>query len=37
MRNILISLLLLVAARPLLAQGAPTHGAADQPYTVEYY
>jgi hypothetical protein len=37
MKTILFSLLLSVAARPLLAQGAPTHGAADQPYTVEYY
>jgi hypothetical protein len=31
MKNILFSLLLLVVARPLLAQGAPTHGAAGQP------
>ena len=37
MKNILFSLLLSVVARPLLAQGAPTHGAADQPYAVEYY
>jgi len=37
MKNILFSLLLSLAARPLLAQGAPTHGAPDQPYVVEYY
>jgi len=29
--------LLLLSARPLLAQGAPPQGAADQPYTMEYY
>ena len=27
----------LSAAAPLLAQGAPPQGGADQPYTVEYY
>ena len=37
MKNILFPLLLSVVARPLLAQGAPTHGTADQPYAVEYY
>jgi hypothetical protein len=37
MRNILLALLLSVAARPLLAQGAPPQGGPDQPYTVEYY
>src|SRR5437764_14187475 len=37
MRNILLILLLSVAARPLLAQGAPPQGAADQPYSMEYY
>lgn len=37
MRNILLALLLSVAARPLLAQGAPPHAGPDQPYTVEYY
>ncbi|MGA3238004.1 MAG: hypothetical protein ABSG03_17070 [Bryobacteraceae bacterium] len=37
MKNILLSLLLSVVAQPLFAQGAPTHGTADQPYTVEYY
>jgi len=29
--------LLLLSARSLLAQGAPPQGAADQPYTMEYY
>jgi hypothetical protein len=37
MRNILITLLLAVAAQPVLAQGAPPQGAPDQPYTMEYY
>jgi hypothetical protein len=37
MRNILFTLLLSVLARPLFAQGAPTQGASDQPYTMEYY
>ena len=37
MRNILLALLLSIAARPLLAQGAPPQGRPDQPYTVEYY
>ena len=37
MKNILLTLLLSVMARPLLAQGAPPQGAADQPYTMEYY
>ncbi len=37
MRNIILALLLSVQARPLLAQGSPTQGAADQPYAVEYY
>jgi hypothetical protein len=37
MKSILLSLLLSVVAQPLLGQGAPVHGAADQPYTVEYY
>jgi len=37
MRNILFALLLSVAARPLLAQGAPPQGAPDQPYAMEYY
>jgi hypothetical protein len=37
MRNVLLALLLSVAARPLLAQGAPVQGSADQPYVMEYY
>jgi hypothetical protein len=37
MRNILLTLLLSVLARPLLAQGAPPQGAPDQPYAMEYY
>jgi hypothetical protein len=37
MRNILLSVLLSISARALLAQGAPPQGAADQPYTMEYY
>jgi hypothetical protein len=32
-----IELLLSVSAIPLLAQGAPPQGAADRPYTMEYY
>jgi hypothetical protein len=41
MRRILLGVLAFVfaasAAMPLLAQGAPPQGGADQPYTVEYY
>lgn len=37
MRHLLFSLLLSMAARPLLAQGAPSQGAPDQAYTMEYY
>ena len=38
MRNVWLGVLLLsVAGRPLLPQGAPPQGAPDQPYTVEYY
>jgi hypothetical protein len=37
MKNLFFALLLSVAARPLLAQGAPPQVAPDQPYTVEYY
>ncbi len=37
MRNILLTLLLSVVARPLLAQGAPPQGVPDQPYVMEYY
>ena len=39
-KTLLVFLLLLSAASlaaPLLAQGAPPQGGADQPYTVEYY
>ncbi len=37
MRNLLLTLLLSIAAQPVFAQGAPPHGSSDQPYTVEYY
>ncbi|SPF56552.1 conserved exported hypothetical protein [Candidatus Sulfopaludibacter sp. SbA4] len=37
MRNILLTLLVSVCARPLLAQGAPPQQAADKPYSMEYY
>src|SRR5260370_23831197 len=37
MRSLVTSLLLLFCAVGLLAQGAPPQGAADQPYTMEYY
>jgi len=37
MRNLFFALLLSISARPLLAQGAPSQVAADQPYTMEYY
>jgi len=37
MRNLLLTLLLSVVARPLLAQGAPPQGRPDQPYVMEYY
>ena len=37
MKNILPAILLAIVAHPLFAQGAPPHGAADQPYTMEYY
>ena len=37
MRNVLFVLLLSVLARPMFGQGAPPQGAADQPYSVEYY
>jgi len=37
MRKIFFALLLSISARPLLAQGTPPQGAADQPYTMEYY
>jgi hypothetical protein len=32
-----MSLLFALASLPLFAQGAPPQGAADQPYTIEYY
>jgi len=37
MRNVLLVLFFAVCMRPLFAQGAPVQGAADQPYTMEYY
>src|ERR1017187_4590534 len=41
MRKMLLALLAVVSAggfaAPLMAQGAPPQGGADQPYTVEYY
>ena len=37
MKNLISALLLSVLAHPLLAQGAPPQGGADQPYTMEYY
>jgi hypothetical protein len=37
MRKLLLPLVLSVLAQTLLAQGAPPQGAADQPYTLEYY
>jgi len=37
MKNILLTLLLSVVARPLLAQGAPPQGGPNDPYIMEYY
>ena len=37
MKNLLLALMLSLAAHSLFAQGAPPQGAAGQPYTVEYY
>src|SRR4249920_1910946 len=37
MKNLLLSLLVFLFALPLIAQGAPPQGAADQPYVMEYY
>jgi hypothetical protein len=37
MKSVVISLLLCVAGLPLLGQGAPPQGGANQPYTMEYY
>lgn len=37
MRKLLLALALSVLAQTLFAQGAPPQGAANQPYTLEYY
>ena len=37
MRKLLLAMVLSVLAQSLLGQGAPPQGAADQPYTLEYY
>ncbi len=37
MKTILLSLLVFVSARTVLAQGAPPQAAPDQPYAMEYY
>jgi len=37
MKNIVLVLLLAIAAGTLAGQGAPPQGSADQPYTMEYY
>jgi hypothetical protein len=37
MRNLLLTILLSLLARPTLAQGAPPQAAPDQPYSMEYY
>src|SRR5438552_17115495 len=37
MKHSIISILYAVLTLPTLAQGAPPQGAADQPYTMEYY
>jgi hypothetical protein len=37
MRSITLALALSVMAAPVSAQGAPTQGAANQPYAMEYY
>ena len=37
MRNVLMALWVCAAGLPLLAQGAPPQGGANQPYTMEYY
>jgi hypothetical protein len=37
MKSVVMALLLSLFTLPLLAQGAPPQGAADQPYTMEYY
>jgi len=37
MKHLLLTLWLAIVAQPLLAQGAPPQGGADQPYIMEYY
>jgi hypothetical protein len=37
MKQILLTLLLVISARSLFAQGSPPQTSPDQPYTVEYY
>ena len=37
MRKLLMALLICAGTLPLLAQGAPPQGGANQPYTMEYY
>ncbi len=37
MRNLLMSLWICAVGLPLVAQGAPPQGGANQPYTMEYY
>lgn len=37
MRKLLMALLICAGGLPLLAQGAPPQGGANQPYTMEYY
>ena len=37
MKSVLMALLLSCAGLPLVAQGAPPQGGANQPYTMEYY
>jgi hypothetical protein len=37
LKNILFTLLALIAVQPMFAQGSPARPSADQPYAVEYY
>ncbi len=37
MKHLLLTLVVALSARPMLAQGAPPQMAADQPYSMEYY
>ena len=37
MKNLLLALVVCLAAQPAFSQGAPAQGAPDQPYTMEYY